>query len=77
MKVRIDNLPADASEDDIRELLDNSDDIRSIELIAEADAESSVAVVDMDGDAAAEGVVQVVNGRNWKDATLRAEKLLY
>lgn len=77
MKVRIDNLPADASEDDIRELLDQSDDIRSVELIAEGDAERSVAVVDMDGDAAADGVVQLVNGRHWKDATLRADKLLY
>lgn len=77
MKVRIDNLPADASEDDIRELLDQSDDIRSIELIAADDAEHSVAVVDMDGDAAAEGVIQIVDGRHWKDATLRADKLLY
>lgn len=77
MKVRIANLPADVSEDDIRELLDNSDDIRGIELVAEDEADNAVAIVDMETDAAGEGVVQVVNGRSWKDTTLRADKLLY
>ena len=77
MKIRIANLPPDVGEDDIRELLDNSEDIRSIELVSEGDADNVVAVVDMDGDAAGEGAIRLVNGRSWRDTTLRADKLLY
>lgn len=77
MKIRIANLPSDVAEKEIRELLDSSDDIRSIELVTEGDAESAVAVVDMDSDAAAEGAIELINGRSWKDTVLRADKLLY
>ncbi len=77
MKVRISNLPGDIDKDDIRELLDSSDDIRGIELMTEGDDESPVAIVDMDNDAAAEGAVQLLNGRNWKGSVLRVDKLLY
>lgn len=77
MKVRITNLPADVAESDIRGLLDESEDIRNIELIEEGDADSPVAVVEMDGDAAAEAVVALINGRNWKNAVLRADKIIY
>lgn len=77
MKVRIADLPADTSEKDIRELLDDSDDIRSIELVTEGDGDDSVAIVDMDGDAAGEGAIRLLNGRSWKGTTLRADKLLY
>lgn len=77
MKVRISNLPEAIDNDDIRELLDNSDDIRGIELMAEGDDESPVAIVDMENDAAAEGAIQLLNGRNWKGSMLRVDKLLY
>lgn len=77
MKIRIANLPPDAGEEDIRELLDNSDDIRSIELVTEGESDTSVAIVDMDGDAAGEGAIRLVNGRSWRGTTLRADKLLY
>lgn len=77
MKVRISNLPGDIDRDDIRELLDSSDDIRGIELMTEGDDESPVAIVDMESDAAGEGAVQLLNGRNWKGSILRVDKLLY
>jgi len=77
MRVRIANLPAEVSEQEIRELLDDSEDIRSIELVTEGEGDHTVAVVDMDGDAAGEGAISLVNGRNWKGTTLRADKLLY
>lgn len=77
MKVRIANLPADAAADDIRELLEESEDIRDVELVTEGDDDSPVAIVDMDGDAAGEAAIRLLNGRKWKDATLRADKLLY
>lgn len=77
MKVRIADLPKGVSEDDIRELLDNSDDIRTIELISDENPDRPVAVVELKSDAAGEAVIQTVNGRNWKNATLRADKLLY
>lgn len=77
MKVRISNLPEAIDKDDIRELLDNSDDIRGIELMAEGDDESPVAIVEMENDAAAEGAIQLLNGRNWKGSMLRVDKLLY
>ncbi|MDZ7841495.1 MAG: hypothetical protein U5R46_11885 [Gammaproteobacteria bacterium] len=77
MKIRIADLPSDVSEDDIRGLLDNSEDIKSIEVVEEGDSDNPVAIVDLEGDAAAEGAVNLLNGRNWKNATLRAEKLLY
>lgn len=77
MKIRIANLPADTSEDEIRDLLAGSDDVKSIDLIAEGDSESPVAVVEFSTDAAGEGLVQLINGRHWKGVTLRADKLLY
>lgn len=77
VKIRIANLPADVSQDDIRELLDSSDDIRSVELVAEGDADNAVAVVDMDGDAAGEGAIRLLNGRSWRNTVLRVDKLLY
>lgn len=77
MKVRISNLPGDTNEDDIRELLDSSDDIRGIELMTEGDDESPAAIVDMENDAAGEGAIQLLNGRNWKGSILRVDKLLY
>lgn len=77
MKVRISNLPEAIDKDDIRELLDNSDDIQGIELLAEGDDESPVAIVEMENDAAAEGAIQLLNGRNWKGSMLRVDKLLY
>jgi len=77
MKIRIANLPRDVGEEDIRELLDNSDDIRSIELVTEGESDISVAIVDMNGDAAGEGAIRLVNGRSWRGTTLRADKLLY
>lgn len=77
MKLRISNLPTDTEENGIRELLDSSDDIRSIELTTEGDDESPIAIVDMENDAAAEGAIQLLNGRNWKGSTLRVDKLLY
>ncbi len=77
MKIRIADLPAGVTGDDIRELLDNSDDIESIDLVEEGDSDSPVAIVSLTGDAAAEGAVSLVNGRQWKNVTLRADKLLY
>lgn len=77
MKVRIAELPAEVTEDDLRELLGGSDDIRDIEVFSEGDSDSPVAVVETASDAAGEGVIQLVDGRNWKGATLRADKLLY
>jgi len=77
MKVRIANLPPDAVADDIRGLLEESEDIRDVELVTEGNDDSPVAIVDMDGDAAAEAAIRLLNGRRWKDATLRADKLLY
>ncbi len=78
MKIRIADLPSDVSEDDIRGLLDNSEDIKSIELIEEGDSDSPVAIVALDGgEAAVEGAVNLLNGRTWKNATLRADKVLY
>lgn len=77
MKIRIANLPTDVSEDDIRELLDSSDDIRSIELVTEGDADNAVAVVDLDGEAAGEGAIRLLNARSWRNTVLRVDKLLY
>jgi len=77
MKVRIADLPAEVAEEDLRQLLGSSEDIRDIKLFLEGDSDSPVAVVETGSDAAAEGVIQVVNGRNWKGVTLRADKLLH
>jgi len=77
VKVRISNLPSGVNEEDIRGLLEDSDDIRGIELVTEGEAEKPVAVVDMESDAAAEGAVRLLNGRKWKDADLRVDKILY
>lgn len=77
MKIRIADLPAGVTEDEIRGLLNDSDDIRHIELIDEGDSENPVAVVELGNDAAALDAVDLVNGRQWKGATLRADKLLY
>jgi len=77
MKVRISNLPENVSEDDIRELLQHSEDIGGIELVAADDADNADAIIDTGDDAAAEAFVEVVNGRHWKGKTLRADKLLY
>lgn len=77
MKIRITDLPSDVSEDDIRGLLDNSEDIKSIEVVEEGDPDNLVALVDLESDAAAEGAVNLLNGRSWKNATLRVDKLLY
>lgn len=77
MKVRIADLPAGVTEDDLRQLLGTSDDITDIEVFVEGDSDSPIAVVETKSDAAAEAVVQLANGRNWKGATLRADKLLY
>ena len=76
MKVRIANLPPDAGEDDIRGLLEESEDIRDVELVTEGDDDSPVAIVDMDGDAAGEAAIRLLNGRKWKDATLRADRVM-
>lgn len=77
MKVRIANLPPDAGADDIRGLLEESEHIRGVELVTEGDDDSPVAIVDMDGDAAGEAAIRLLNGRKWKNATLRADKLIY
>lgn len=77
MNIRIADLPADVSEDDIRGLLDNSDDIEEIEFIDEGDSGNPVAIVSFKDDATAEGAVNLVNGRSWKNTTLRADKMLY
>lgn len=77
MKIRIADLPTGTTHDDIRELLENSGDIETIELVEEGDSDNPVAIVDFASDAAAEGAVLVLNGRNWNNATLRADKLLY
>lgn len=77
MKVRISNLPENVNEDDLRELLQHSEDIRGIKLVAAGDADDAEAIIDAGDDAAAEAIVEVVNGRHWKGKTLRADKLLY
>lgn len=77
MKIRIADLPSGVSEDDIRELLDNAEDIKTIEILDEGDSGNPAAIVDLASDAAAEGAVNLLNGRVWKEATLRVEKLLY
>jgi hypothetical protein len=77
MKIRITDLPANVGEDDIRELLDNSDDIEEIELIDQDDSDNPMVIVSFKDKAAAEGAVNLINGRTWKGATLRADKMLY
>lgn len=77
MKVRVSNLPADVKEDDIHDLLQQSDEIRDVELVTAGDADDADAIIDTDDDAAAEAVVELINGRHWKGRTLRADKLLY
>lgn len=77
MKIRISDLPSGVTEDDIRGLLDNSGDIQGVELVEEGDPDNPVAIVDLGDEAAAEGAVSLLNGLQWKNATLRVDKLLY
>lgn len=77
MKVRIADLPEDVSEHDIRELLEHSEDIQNVELIHGDEAGPKVAIVELASDTVARAVVEVVNGHNWRGATLRADELLY
>lgn len=77
MKIRITDLPANVGEDDIRDLLDNSDDIEEIQLIDDDDSDNPVVIVSFKDKAAAEGAVSLINGRSWKNATLRADIMLY
>jgi len=77
MKLRISGLPEDVTEDDLRGLLSDSSDIQSIDLVKAGDSDNPEAVIQMSSSAAAEGAVELLNGRNWKGCVLRADKILY
>ena len=73
MELRIGNLPPGTTEDDVREVLHQLRDIKTIRITDEGDADNVVAWVDIEGTRAGlQALAKKVNGTMWKERRISA-----
>lgn len=78
MQIRISNLPPGITEDEVRNLLDNIEEIDAIRFTDVGDPENVVAWVEVNlTRVQADAIAEIINGRRWKDRSLQAYAALY
>jgi len=78
VQIRISNLPPGITEDEVRALLDNIEEIEAIRFTDVGDPENVVSWVEVSlTRVQADAIAEILNGRKWKDRTLQAYAALY
>lgn len=78
MQIRINNLPAETTEEEIRELLGNPNAVDTILVTDAGDQNNVVAWLKINGSrAAADAIVKVINQKTWKGRRLQSYAALF
>lgn len=78
VQIRVNNLPPGVTEDEVRNLFDNLDEIEAIRLTDAGNPENVVAWVEVKlSRVQADAIVEKLNGRRWKDRPLQVYAALY
>ncbi|MFC1665138.1 RNA recognition motif domain-containing protein [Pseudomonadota bacterium] len=78
MQIQISNFPPGVTEDDVRKLLDNIDEIEAIKFTDAGNPENVVAWVEADlSRVQADAIVDIIDGKQWKGRSLKAMAALY
>ena len=78
IQIQISNFPPGVTDDDVRKLLGDIDEIKAIKFTDAGNSEKVVAWIEVDlSRVQANAIVDIVNGRRWKDRSLKAMASLY